>query len=43
VLLDIRDLLSPTQEVTPTEKSLLEEGSALVEKASALRRIVRLR
>jgi hypothetical protein len=43
VLLDIRDILAPVEEEAPREKSLLEEGSALIEKAGALRRIVRLR
>ena len=44
VLLDIRDLLIP--EAAPSEKertSLLEEGSSLIEKAGALRRMTRLR
>ena len=43
VLLDIRDVLAPVEEETPKERSLLQEGSALIEKAGALRRIVRLR
>lgn len=44
VLLDIRDLLAPPGEDTPERKgNLLDEGSALVEKAQALRRITRLR
>jgi hypothetical protein len=43
VLLDIRDVLAPAEEEPPKERSLLEEGSALIEKAGALRRIVRLR
>jgi len=43
VLLDIRDVLAPTEEEPAKERSLLEEGSALIEKAGALRRIVRLR
>lgn len=44
VLLDVRALL--ISEVRPSEEegaSLLKEGSALIEKAGALRRIVRLR
>lgn len=44
VLLDVRALLS--SEVRPSEEegdSLLKEGSALIEKAGALRRMVRLR
>jgi hypothetical protein len=43
VLLDIRDVLAPVEEGPPKERSLLDEGSALIEKAGALRRIVRLR
>ena len=43
VLLDIRDVLAPVEEEPPKERTLLEEGSALIEKAGALRRIVRLR
>lgn len=44
VLLDIRELLTPAEEPMVTEKtSLIDEGSALVEKAQALRRITRLR
>ncbi len=43
VLLDIRDLLSPADQEPAKEKSLLEEGSALMEKAGALRRMARLR
>jgi hypothetical protein len=43
VLLDIRDILNPVQEEPPKDRSLLDEGSALIEKAGALRRIVRLR
>ncbi len=43
VLLDIRDLLVPGPAGTEKEqKSLLEEGSALIEKAGALRRMTRL-
>ena len=44
VLLDVRALL--ISEVRPSEEegdSLLKEGSALIEKAGALRRMVRLR
>jgi len=46
VLLDIRELLAPAppeEPVSTERKSLLDEGSALVEKAQALRRITRLR
>lgn len=44
VLLDLRDLLLPIETVEGDERrSLLDEGSALIEKAGALRRIVRLR
>ena len=43
VLLDIRDVLAPTEGEPAKERSLLEEGSALIEKAGALRRIARLR
>jgi hypothetical protein len=45
VLLDIRELLLPVKEEAhgkPTT-SLIDEGTALVEKAQALRRITRLR
>ena len=43
VLLDIRDLLIVEVEPTGTDqKSLIQEGSALIEKASALRRMTRL-
>lgn len=46
VLLDIRDLLTGTAddgEPARERTSILDEGTALVEKAQALRRIVRLR
>lgn len=44
VLLDIRDLLLPVEDAGDEGRtSLLDEGSALIEKAGALRRIVRLR
>jgi hypothetical protein len=43
VLLDIRDALAPAEEEPQKERSLIEEGSALIEKAGVLRRIVRLR
>ena len=43
VLLDIRDVLAPADDEPAKERSLLEEGSALMEKAGALRRIARLR
>jgi hypothetical protein len=47
VLLDIRDLVLPAEASPPPSpkegKSLIEEGTALVEKAQALRRITRLR
>jgi len=44
VLLDIRELLIPPEEPVALEKaSLIDEGSALVEKAQALRRLTRLR
>jgi len=45
ILLDIRDLLTPEvplQQAPKEGKSLIEEGTALVEKAQALRRITRL-
>lgn len=43
VLLDIRDLLLPAEPVAENEgRSLIEEGSALIEKAGALRRMTRL-
>ena len=44
VLLDIRELLSPIEapEVRQ-ETSLLDEGTALMEKAGTLRRLTRLR
>jgi hypothetical protein len=43
VLLDIRDLLLPEEPATDKEgRSLIEEGSALIEKAGALRRMTRL-
>ncbi|MSR22363.1 MAG: hypothetical protein EXR92_02290 [Gemmatimonadetes bacterium] len=43
VLLDIRDLLSANEEAAPQEQaSLFKEGSALIAKAQALRRITRL-
>lgn len=45
VLLDIRDLLTPAAEeaTAPAEgKSLIDEGTALVEKAQKLRRMTRL-
>lgn len=47
VLLDIRDLMLREHEAPQgpprDEKSLIEEGSALIEKAGALRRMARLR
>jgi hypothetical protein len=44
VLLDIRELLTPVEEVPPREdKSLLDEGTALIEKAGKFRRLTRLR
>ncbi len=44
VLLDIRDLLISEEPVSEEEKtSLLKEGSALIEKAGAMRRMTRLR
>jgi hypothetical protein len=47
VLLDIRELLGtrPSPEVAdpPRERTLLEEGSSLIEKAHVLRKITRLR
>lgn len=43
VLLDIRDLLIPGEPASEKEgRSILEEGSALIEKAGALRRMTRL-
>jgi hypothetical protein len=45
ILLDIRDLLTPEEPPPPPPKegkSLIAEGTALVEKAQALRRITRL-
>ncbi len=46
VLLDIRDLVAVAQEAssepTKEERSLIDEGSALIEKAGALRRMTRL-
>lgn len=46
-LLDIRDLMSLKRTTSPAapkdEASLIDEGSALIEKASALRRMTRLR
>ncbi len=47
VLLDIRDLMMAEAESPPADRrdgvSLIEEGSALIEKAGALRRMTRLR
>ena len=47
VLMDIRDLMlrerQAPQEPAPDERSLIEEGSALIEKAGALRRMAKLR
>ncbi len=44
VLLDIRGFLRPPEEPIERERSsLIDEGTALVEKAQALRRITRLR
>jgi hypothetical protein len=44
VLLDIRDLLAAEEPApVPPETSLLDEGSALIEKAGKLRRVTRLR
>jgi hypothetical protein len=46
LLLDIRDLLTPVEKSPPAPqegKSLIDEGTALVEKAQALRRMTRLR
>lgn len=45
VLLDIRELLTAEEDAAaPKERgSLLDEGSALVEKAQALRKLTRLR
>ena len=43
VLLDMRDLLASTLvEPEKDERSLIDEGSALIEKAGALRRMTRL-
>jgi len=43
VLLDIRDLLRSAEQPEPREqRSLLNEGSALIEKAGAIRRMTRL-
>jgi hypothetical protein len=43
VLLDIRDLLLPAEPATDKEgRSLIDEGSALIEKAGKLRRMTRL-
>ncbi len=47
VLLDIRDLVSLERETSSKpikeDRSLIDEGSALIEKAGALRRMTRLR
>lgn len=44
ILLDVRDLLtSDTPDDEPEKRSLLDEGSALIEKAGKLRRITRFR
>ena len=47
VLMDIRDLMlrerDAPREPPPDERSLIEEGSALIEKAGALRRMAKLR
>jgi hypothetical protein len=45
ILLDIRELLTPDEPPPPPPKegkSLIEEGTAFVEKAQALRRMTRL-
>lgn len=44
ILLDVRDLLTPEAvEQEPDKRSLLDEGTALMEKAGKLRRITRFR
>ena len=43
VLLDVRELLSPPAESEEEEASLVEKGSALLDKARTIRKITRLR
>ena len=43
VLLDVRELLSPPQEDSEEDASLVEKGSALLDKARSIRKITRLR
>lgn len=43
ILLDVRDLLTPDVVDEPEKRSILDEGSALIEKAGKLRRITKFR
>lgn len=43
VLLDVRGLLTPPDEPEEEETSLVEKGSALLDKARTIRKITRLR